>query len=205
MINPQATPAPAKALAELQELVLGRQAAVAEQTALANRLTAAESPVLKRLIKRHLRLAARSIAALEKAIAALIASEARLKRRSEILASIKGIGPVAAAMLVACLAELGLLSGGQIALLAGVAPVNCDSGEMRGQRHIKGGRAHVRKVLYMAAIAAARCNPDMKTFYTRLRAAGKAAKVALTAVMRKLVVLANTLIREDRLWKPVHA
>ena len=215
LINPQATPAPAKALAELQELVLGRrfilsahrkgsrQAAVAEQTALTNRFAAAESPVLKRLIKRHLALAARSIAALEKAIAALIASQVQLKRRFEILASIKG--PVAATTLVACLSELGLLTSGKIAMLAGVAPINCDSGEMRGQRHIKGGRAHVRSVLYMAAISAARCNPDLKSFYARLRAGGKAAKVALTAVMRKLVILANTLIRENRHWVPAHA
>ena len=121
LINPQATPAPAKPLAELQELVLGRQAAVAEQTVLTNRLAAAESPVLKRLIEGHLRLAARSIAALEKAIAALIASQTQLQRRFEILASIKGIGSVAATTLVACLSELGLLAGGKIALLTGVA------------------------------------------------------------------------------------
>ena len=205
MINPQATPVPPKSLAELQELVLARQSLIAARTALANRLAATESSVLKRLLKRQLAFAERQLRELEKAIAALIAAEQRLKRRCEILTSIKGIGPVAAATLVACLAELGLLSGGQIALLAGVAPVNCDSGEMRGKRHIRGGRAHVRKVLYMAAIAAARSNPDMKTFYTRLRAAGKAAKVALTAVMRKLVILANTLIREDRHWVPTHA
>ena len=210
MINPQATPVPPKSLAELQELVLARQSLIAARTALANRLAAAESSVLKRLLKRQLAFAERQLRELEKAIAALIAAEQRLKRRCEILTSIKGIGPVAAATLVACLAELGLLSGGQIALLpapatepgAGVAPVNCDSGEMRGKRHIRGGRAHVRKVLYMAAIAAAKSNPDMKAFYTRLRAAGKAAKVALTAVMRKLVILANTLIREDRHWQP---
>ena len=76
---------------------------------------------------------------------------------------------------------------------------------MRGQRHIKGGRAHVRSALYMSAVSAIRCNPDLKAFYTRLRAAGKAAKLALTAVMRKLVLLANTLIREDRHWTPKHA
>lgn len=202
MLNPRVTPAPAKTLTQLQELVLARQSAVAGQTALANQLVAAESPVLKRLLKRQRALAGRIVAALDKAIAALIASEAQLKHRAEILASIKGVGPVVAATLVACLSELGLIGGGQIALLVGVAPINCDSGDMRGQRHIKGGRAHVRKVLDMAAIAAARCNPDMKTFYARLRSAGKPAKVALTAVMRKLVILANTLIREDRLWQP---
>lgn len=204
LINPQATPVPAKALAQLQELVLARRAIVADQTALANRLTAAESPVLKPLIKRQLALAARSIAALEKAITALIASHDQIKRRFEILVSIKGIGVVAATTLVACLSELGILANGKIALLAGVAPLNCDSGEMRGQRHIKGGRAQVRSALYMASITAVRCNPNLKAFYDRLRAAGKPAKIALTAVMRKLVVLANTLIREDRHWIPVH-
>ena len=128
-----------------------------------------------------------------------------MKRRYEILASIKGVGPIVAVTLVACLSELGVLSGGKIALLAGVAPINCDSGEMRGQRHIKSGRAHVRSALYMAAVAASRCNRDLKAFYARLRAAGKAAKLALTAVMRKLLLLANTLVREDRHWPPKHA
>ena len=91
-----------------------------------------------------------------------------------------------------CLNSLGAvvkwMSRRGIALLAGLAPVNCDSGEMRGQRHIKGGRGHVRKALYMAAIAAARCNPSLKIFRDRLRTAGKAPKVAITAVMRKLVM-----------------
>jgi transposase len=205
MINPQAMPVPAKILAKLQELVLARQSFKAEETALANRLAAAECCELKRALKRLLGAVAREIAGLETRIAALIGRDVQLQRRYDILASIKGIGPTTAAMLVACLSELGLLTGGKIALLVGVAPLNCDSGEMRGQRHIKGGRAHVRSVLYMAAVAAARCNPDLKTFYARLRAAGKAPKVALTAVMRKLAVLANTLIREDRHWKPIHA
>jgi len=107
---------------------------------------------------------------------------------------------VVAATLIACLAELGQLGGKQIALLVGLAPVNWDSGEKRGQCHIKGGRAHVRCPLYLAAVAAARFNPDLKAFYRRLREAGKPAKVALTAVARKLVVLAYTLIAENLTW-----
>ena len=202
VLGPRATPVPAEALAELQELVLARQAVIADRTAFANRLGAAESGDLKRILKRQLAQAERSIAALDTLIAVLLEADVQLKRRFDIIASIKGCGPVVAATLVGCLAELGLLSGGKLALLAGVAPVNCDSGEMRGQRHIRGGRGHVRRALYMAAISAARCNPDMKAFYARLRDAGKPAKVALTAVMRKLVLLANTLIREDRHWKP---
>lgn len=205
VIGPEATPVPAKSLAELQELVLARQAAKACETALKNQLAAAASPVLKRLLKRQLNAQARLIAGLEAAIEGLLSKDAGLKRRYELLSSIKGMGPITAVTLAACLPELGTLAGGQIAALAGVAPMNCDSGEMRGQRRIKGGRAHVRTALYMAAVAASRCNPDLKAFYERLRDAGKPAKLALTAVMRKLVLLANTLIREDRHWTPKHA
>jgi transposase len=204
-LEPEATPVPAKTLAELQELVLARRAAKAGETALKNQHAAAGSPVLKRLLKAQLEAQARLVEGLENAIAALLSKDAGLKRRYELLISIKGIGPIVAVTLVACLSELGVLAGGQIAALAGVAPINYDSGERRGQRHIKGGRAHVRSALYMAAVSAIRCNPDLKAFNARLRAAGKAPKVALTAVMRKLVLLANTLIREDRRWTPKHA
>lgn len=89
-------------------------------------------------------------------------------------------------------------------MIAGLAPIACDSGETRGERHIRGGRASLRTGLYMAALAAARFNADLKRFYARLRANGKAPKVALTAVMRKLIALANTLIRQDRPWQPIH-
>jgi transposase len=90
-------------------------------------------------------------------------------------------------------------------MIVGLAPIACDSGESSGARHIRGGRAHVRNALYMAAVSAARFNPALKAFYDRLIAKGKKANVALTAVMRKLVVLANTLVRENRLWEPRHA
>ncbi len=204
-LSPKATPVPAKTLAELQELVLARQAAKADETALKNRHTAAESKVLKRVLQRQLEACARAIEGLEAAIAALLERDPVLKRRYGILASIKGVGPAVAAMLTACLSELGLLPAAKIAALAGVAPFDDDSGDRRGLRRIQGGRAHVRQALYMAAVSAARCNPDLKAFYDRLRAKGKAAKLALTAVMRKLAALANTLIREDRHWTPKHA
>lgn len=204
-IGPGATPVPAKKVAELQELVLARQAAKADETALKNRYTAAESKVLKRLLKRQLDACARAIEALDAAIQTLLASNAELGRRYRILTSIKGFGGVVAATLAACLSELGLVSAGKIAALAGVAPFDDDSGDRRGLRRIKGGRAHVRQALYMAAVSAARCNPDLKAFYGRLRARGKEAKLALTAVMRKLVILANTLIRENRHWTEKHA
>lgn len=204
-IGPAATPVPAKTVVELQELVLARQAIKADETALKNRYGAAESNVLKRLLKCQLDSCARAIKGLDAAIEVLLEGNPVLKRRYGILTSIKGVGPVVAAMLAACLSELGLLPDPKIAALAGVAPFNDDSGEGRRRRRIKGGRAHVRTALYMAAVSAARCNPDLKAFYDRLCAAGKEAKLALTAVMRKLVALANTLIREDRHWTEKHA
>ena len=95
-----------------------------------------------------------------------------------------------------------MLSAKAAGLLAGLAPIACDTGQTSGQRHIKGGRSTVRNALYMAALSAARANPPLKAFYQHLRAAGKKPKVALTAVMRKLIILANTLIKEDRHWQP---
>jgi transposase len=194
-LSPAATPVPAKTVAELQELVLARQAVNG----------AAESAVLKRLLKRQLAACERAVAELEAAIAVLTGSDPALKSRYDILLSIKGIGPTAAATLAACLPELGLLPAAKAAALAGVAPFNDDSGNSKGQRRIQGGRAHVRTALYMAAVSASCWNPDLKAFYARLRARGKEAKLALTAVMRKLIVLASALIRENRTWTEKHA
>jgi transposase len=204
-LSPAATPVPAKTVAELQELVLARQAVKADETALRNRHGAAESAVLKRLLKRQLAACERAAADLEAAIVALIEGDDALKSRYDILLSIKGVGPIVAATLAACLPELGLLPAAKAAALAGVAPFNDDSGNSKGLRRIQGGRAHVRTALYMAAVSAARCNPDLKAFYARLRARGKEAKLALTAVMRKLIVLASALIRENRTWTEKHA
>lgn len=103
-------------------------------------------------------------------------------------------------LLIAALSELGSLNAKQISALAGLAPMSWDSGTMRGQRHIAGGRAHVRNALYMAAVTAARFNPALKIGYEHLRSAGKKPKLALIAIARKLVILANALIAENRLW-----
>ena len=125
----------------------------------------------------------------------------RSERRYRIVRSIPGIGPVAATALVVGLDELGSCSAKQAAMLAGLAPVACDSGDKSAARHIRGGRGDVRRSLYMAAVSACRRNPVLKAFYDGLIARGKRAKVALTAVMRKLVVIANTLITQDRHWQ----
>ncbi len=203
--GPRTTPVPAKTAAELQELVLARQAVKADETALKNRHGTAESALLKRLLKRQLAACERAAADLDAAIAALIEGDSVLKSRYEILLSIKGVGPAVAATLVACLPELGLISAAKATVLVGVAPLNDDSADRQGLRRIQGGRAHVRTALYMAALSAARCNPDLKAFYAGLRARGKQAKLALTAVMRKLVILASALIRENRTWTEKHA
>lgn len=176
----------------------------AERTAHSNRLGDTGSTVLKRCLKSHLKSLDRKIARLESEVMARLKADAALWRRYRILTSIPGIGPVGAATLIAHLAELGTCSPKQIAALVGVAPMNCDSGLMRGKRRIRGGRARVRSCLYMAALAAARSDKSgMREFYQRLRAKGKPAKLALTAVIRKLAILANTLIKEDRLWQPI--
>ena len=201
-LKPAAQPPAPQALQELRELVHARQAASQDGVALTNQLQSAETGFLKAELRRRLASLETHIRRIEVEIARRLAADPHLQRRYEVLISVAGIGPRTAVTLIADLAELGHCSGKAASLLAGLAPIADDSGERNGRRHIRGGRANVRTALYMAAVAAIRANPDLKAFYTRLRAAGKAAKLALTAVMRKLLVLANTLIANDRLWTP---
>lgn len=201
-LAPEARPPAPILLEELQELVRARNAATAEATALKNRRQASQIPFLKTEIAKQIASFERHISRLETEIIKRIDADPALQRRYAILKSIPGIGPAVAAALLVDLAELGACSGSAAALLAGLAPIACDSGKKAGERHIKGGRASLRAALYMAALAAARHNPDLSAFYKRFIANGKKPKVALTALMRKLVVLANTLITEDRTWQP---
>lgn len=194
-------PAPA-AVEALQELVQARDSAVGAQVALKNQFASAETPFLRRQLKRRIQRLAADIAALEREIAKRIQADESLARRYGILTSIPGVGPVVAATLLARLAELGRCTDKQIAMLAGLAPVADESGQRAGVRAIRGGRAAVRRALYLAALAAARYNPALALFHARLIAAGKAKKAALTAVARKLLVLANALVSQDRLWQP---
>ena len=121
--------------------------------------------------------------------------------KDRILRSVKGVGPITRSILLSDLPELGQLDRQQIAALVGVAPFNDDSGRHRGQRRIKGGRASVRQVLYMATLAAARFNPTIRTFYQRLLACGKKKKVALVACLRKLLTILNAMIRDMTPWR----
>lgn len=189
-------------LAELAELVQARAAAVADLTRLGNQLDSASSGFLRSGLRRRCSSLEVWLKRLEAEIATTLEGDPDLAARYAIVASIPGIGPVTAISLVVGLSEMGALTGKQASRLAGLAPIADDSGTRTGQRHIRGGRAQLRHALYMAALAASRYNPDLKAFYDRLRANGKAAKLALTAVMRKLVVLANTLIAHNRPWSP---
>ena len=202
-INPRVTPPCPQNLEDLQELVAARVAAVAERTALGNRLGAARTAFLRAELSRRIKTADTYIKRLDREIDRLIAADPMLLRRREIIQSIPGVGPVAAIAMAIGLAEMGSCSNKKITLLAGLAPIADDSGDSSSPRHIKGGRGHVRTAIYMAAVAAARCNSDFKTLFHRLTTAGKKPKVALTAIMRKLVALANTLITENRIWTPV--
>jgi transposase len=120
----------------------------------------------------------------------------------EVLSSVPGVGLVLSVALLSDLPELGRLNRGEIAALAGVAPFNCDSGTLRGKRKIDGGRSRLRRVLYIATVAAVRCNPVLKPFYLRLRAAGKPAKVALVAAARKLLTILNAMLKTKTMWRP---
>jgi transposase len=193
-------PAP-ETLVAMQELVTARASAVAEETALKNQLGAAAGNFLQRQLTRRIAQLKVHITALEQQCLKSIKADEGLARRYAILTSIPGFGTVVAITLIACLAELGSLTNKQIGALAGLAPVADDSGNREGIRVIWGGRGHVRKTLYLAALSAARCNHDMKAFYQRLIAKGKSPKAILIAVARKLVLLANTLIIQDRTWQ----
>lgn len=153
-------------------------------------------------LRARLRLAETHKAKLEDALQTLIQSVDDLKSKFRVLTSIPNIGATTAALMLADLGELGRVNCRQIAALVGVAPMNWDSGTRQGNRSIRGGRPHVRKALYMCAVSAIGRRGHYGAFYRGLIQKGKQPKVALTAVMRKLVILANTLIAEGRCWQP---
>jgi transposase len=186
---------------ELSALVSRRQQLVAMLTAEKNRLNTAHGSV-RRQVESHIRWLEEEIKVLDEAISQLIQADPHWQQQAELLRSVPGVGPVAASTLLADLPELGALGRQQVAALVGVAPLNHDSGRRRGQRHILGGRATVRRILYMVALTASRVNPVIRDFYQRLLAAGKCKKVALTACMRKLLVILNAMLRDQRPWNP---
>ena len=194
-LQPRANAPPAAGEEEFAELIRSRQELVALVTEEINRREHARLAALLKMSHARQRQLERQLAKLDALIDAHVATRADLTAKSGRLQQVSGVGRVSALTVLALLPELGTLSDGEAAALTGVAPINRDSGQHRGQRHIHGGRPAVRRVLYMAALTAAVHNPILKAFYQRLRQNGKPPKVALTAVIRKLVILLNRLIK----------
>ena len=193
----------------LSAILARRRQIVAMLAAEKNRLLhapASTKPVKKR-IEAHVRWLEKELACIDRDLEEAIEESPTWRENEELLRSVPGVGPVLARTLLAELPELGSedLTGKQLAALAGVAPLNRDSGTLRGRRAVWGGRAQVRAVLYMGALAATRFNPAVKGFYERLLVAGKPRKVALVACMRKLLVVLNAVLKHRAPWRPSHA
>jgi transposase len=185
---------------ELTALVKRRRQIIDMIVAESNRLKLANKRN-KKDIKDHIRWLEKRLDKIETDIGKAIQNSPIWRCKDNILQSVPGIGPVTSATLICDLPELGVLNPKKIAMLAGLAPLNCDSGKFKGRRRIWGGRASVRSGLYMATLAAIRCNPAIKGFYQRLIAAGKCHKVAATACMRKLLIIVNAMLRDQTLWQ----
>ena len=186
----------------MKEFVNARHALVKDRVAALNRQAIAVSTLIKRQLAQRLRQIDSQIEAIDKRLKTLRKADADVSERVDILTSIPSFGEGTANVLMVETSELGRLDHQQAASLVGLAPVANDSGQTCGKRSIRGGRPRARQALYMAALSAIRFNPQLKTKYQALIKAGKPAKVALVAVMTKLLILANALIRDNRKWAP---
>jgi transposase len=187
----------------MKELLVARRALVKDRVAALNRDPTLRSPLLRRLADQRLRQLERQLVAVDAALRDLCRADVALKARFDILLSIPGIGEITALVMIIEMPELGTIDNKCVASLAGLAPMARDSGQRNGKRLIRGGRAHLRQALYMPALVAVRFNTAMKEKYQAFIAAGKPPKVALTAIMRKLAILANALLRDSRKWTPI--
>jgi transposase len=199
-------PAPAQKTpekqAEIQQLVARRRQLIDLRTQESNRWDVTRSKPARKSIQAVLNTLERQVRDIEKAIENLVESDDDWRQKTELVQSVPGLGGVTATTLLADVPELGQLNRQQISSLVGLAPFNRDSGQHQGKRTIGGGRKSVRSVLYMAALAARRCNPVIKAFADRLAQHGKPFKVVLTACMRKLLVIVNSLLKSGQPWNP---
>lgn len=186
----------------LKELQVARTALIKERTRLKNREKTQTLPLLKRQSKSRLDQITRQLNQLEEALLDLLKQSPKKARAFDILCSIPGLGAITATTILVECPEIGTMTGKQIASLAGLAPMTRQSGQWRGKAFIQGGRKFLRDALYMPALVSARYNPDLRQKYQAMTEAQKPAKVALTCLMRKLIVLANSLIKQDRKWSP---
>ena len=204
-IKPPLRPIKSAAEEDLDALVGRRGQLVGMLIAEKNRRATAPNDRVRAEIDEHIEWLEGRIAALDRQLKELMKSSATWKHTNQILQSVPGFGPVVSFTMLADLPELGKLNRQQISKLVGLAPLNRDSGQKQGPRHIYGGRASVRCMLYMATLTAIRHNPVIKTFYQRLIANHKVFKVAITACMRKLLSIVNLMVRNGTPWKTAHA
>lgn len=201
-LQPKLRPLPDEQLQLLKELISRRDQLVRIRTAEKNRLQTEPVREVWKSIQKLIQTLDKQIASLEIQIQKLIQKSPIWNENQQLLSSVPGVGPQTASTLLAHLPELGQLNRRKIAALVGVAPFNRDSGRCRGRRSIWGGRAQVRKTLYMATLTAVRFNPILQAFYQRLLDAGKPKKVALVACMRKLLLILNAILRSRKPWNP---
>jgi transposase len=194
-------PAPPEVQA-LDALLTRRQQLLEMRVREGNRHAACTDPVVRAGWERHLVWLAEEIAETDRRLAAAVRESRAWQPKDELLRRIPGLGPVSRLTLWAALPELGTTTGSKLACLVGLAPFDDDSGRRHGLRHVRGGRAAVRRVLYLAALTASRGNPALRAFRERLAAKGKKAKVILTAIARKLLVIANAGVRSGQPWQP---
>jgi transposase len=203
-VQPTPRALPDAAQQALAALVTRRRQLVEMLTTERLRLPLAHGRVRQDL-RAHIRWLEQRLSDTETALREAVRQSPLWRATDDLLRTVPGVGPTTASSLIAELPELGRLTRHQLAALVGIAPFNCDSGQRRGQRTIWGGRATVRASLYMATLVATRHNPTIRVFYQRLRAAGKPAKVALVAAMRKLLTILNAMVKAQRPWTPQEA
>jgi len=189
-------------LYDLTELHVTRQGLIRDRTAQKNRLNTAILALIKRQQRARIDQIDALMAEIDPAMLDCIKADETLPQRYDILSSIPGIGLVSACTILIEMPALATMDAKQVASLAGFAPMTRQSGEWKGHAHIQGGRAGLRRSLYMPALVATRFNVPLTEKYQKLIASGKAAKIAITAIMRKLIVLANALLRQNRKWTP---
>jgi transposase len=200
-VHPAVRPLPDREARELDGYLTRRRQLVEMIVAEQNRRLTAETRV-RPDIDAHLDYLRRALAGIDRELEQRVKGSPSWRERDDLLRSVPGVGHVLSLTILAELPELGVLNRRQIAALAGVAPLNRDSGNMRGKRTVWGGRANLRRALYMATLVAARHNPVIRSFYTRLIQAGKGKKVALVACMRKLLTILNSMMRDHTPWNP---
>jgi transposase len=200
-VQPEPRPLPDAETQRLAGLIARRRQIVEMMTAEKNRRHQVAAADLKASLDTHLDWLRKELNRIDEDLDGAVRASPIWRTKEELLKSVPGIGDVASRTLLAELPELGRLNRREIAALVGLAPFNRDSGTLRGRRTIWGGRAALRAKLYMAALAATRCNPVIAAFYARLRAAGKPAKLAITACMRKLLVILNAMVRDHTPWQ----